>query len=239
MKSKSIFAALAIMLCASFAFAGVVGGVQDDGKPRDMSITDDGFPRIEPFRHEHVDTMDSVTGWTVLGNDTVNLAVTTNHVEGQYAIELDKVDGAANTKLAGAQRTIDAMDIQLFIESNGFMNGNFYISALTDVDYIFMRAGTDASNYNEWRIQDDDAVVGWNLATVSITTPNAIVGNGMIHTAVSYISLGIAFDAETDTLADIAFDHIGMIGGQTITTTLATTTNVNTPNINQIGRAHV
>jgi len=202
-----------------------------EGNTRAAHVDSDGALKVDTFEHVHLDAMESATPWTIFGNDTTGLAVTTNHVEGQYAIGFNKVDGAANTIYAGCSRLITSTDLTEYVENSGIILGSYYLSALTNVAYVFIRAGTDASNYTEWRVDDDNMVAGWNAVAFRLAEPAAAVtGTGMIHTAVTWIAVGVAFDAESDALASIAVDHINLVSGQNVTTNLQTS--INTPNVN-------
>jgi len=199
-----------------------------------FTISDHGGMHIEAQHYALFDGMEATTGWTVLGNDTITLATTVNHVLGQYALEFDKVNGTDNSQYGGIQKTITSMDLTPYIESGGFFNGSVYVSATTDIQYCLFRAGTDASNYNEWWLDDDAMSAGWNPARAPIAAPNAVVGNGMISTAVTFVVFACRFDAETDALADIAIDHISINSGLQTSADIqsSVSTSVSTPNIN-------
>lgn len=184
-----------------------------DGDYTPLIVNEHGILRTQAQQHYHIDECDAITGWSVLGNDTINLAVTTNHVAGQYALEFDKVDGAANTKIAGIQKTITSFDFTPYHKGGGFALCSCYLSSLTSVDYCFLRLGTNASNYTEWRCDADNLEEGWNFCRHTACKPSATVGNGWISTAITYVAIGVAFEAETDALADIAIDHLAVNTG--------------------------
>jgi len=157
-----------------------------------------------------IETFDVVTGWAVLGNDTTNLAVTNNRVRGLKALEFDKVDGAANTKLAGAAKTIDTKLDEF--PAHYVISWYCYVSALTDVDYAFVRIGTDASNYVEYRFADTSMTAAvFSFCNVKLSTFSATQGTGADFTDIDYLAVGVAFDAETDALADIAIDRLAIL----------------------------
>jgi hypothetical protein len=166
--------------------------------------------------NRYIERCDSATGWTVLGNDTTNLATTTRCVLGSAALEFDKVDGAANTKLAGAYRTVD---LNLNQNDGGWTSAAahdvlhwwVYCSSLAAVDYAFVRLGTDASNYVEFRYQDDEMTAGrFTHCAVPLGEYSARQGTGINWTNIDYMVIGVAFDAETDALADIAIDAVSI-----------------------------
>lgn len=158
---------------------------------------------------ETIGDFTAITDWTVFGNDTVNLAVASSHILGTKSIEFDKVDGAANQKYAGCYATIPSVDLSRFIASAQLQTA-IYISNTVDVDYAFIRLGTDASNYNEWRIADA-SITGavWDpLAVLLSACELTVTGVGWDMSAVTYVAIGVMFDLETDALADIRFDHL-------------------------------
>lgn len=179
-----------------------------DGDYTPLIVNEFGILRTQAQQHKHIEECEATTGWTVLGNDTINLATTVNHVFGQNALEFDKVNGAANTKIAGIQKTLTSMNLIPYHVGGGHLLMSIYLSSLTGIDYIFLRLGTDSSNYNEWQVDSDNLVEGWNLCACISAHPETVQGNGWNDVAVTYVAAGAAFDAETDTLADIAMDRI-------------------------------
>jgi hypothetical protein len=206
-----------------------------DGDFTPFTISDHGCLNVDANHFYEVDDLNATTGWSVLGNDTDNLATTTEHVHGTAALTFDKVDGAANTVFGGIQKTISSVDLDKhFHEGGGFILYPFYLSSLADVDYAFIRLGTDSSNYNEWQIDDDDLVAGWNNIRVPISRPADSVGNGWNSAAVTYVAVGAAFDAEDDTLADIRSDSIMVMSGQIVTADISGNISgtISPPNVN-------
>jgi len=158
-----------------------------------------------------LDAMNATTGWTVLGNDTTNLATANNRVIGTKSVEFDKADGAANTKLAGVSRTIDN-NLDGF-EPTAKISWLLYVSAVTNIDYTFIRIGSDSSNYSELRFADSSLVAGWNICHQHLGMYTSTTGTACDLTDVDYLVVGVAFDAETNTLADIAIDEISIEPG--------------------------
>lgn len=191
-----------------------------------------GRAEVMPFELAILDACDSATGWTAYGNDTDNLDTSTNHVQGTLGLSFDKVDGAAGTTTAGAYRTISSTDISKYLGCGGILGTSIYISSLTDVDYAFLRIGTDTTNYAEWRVQDDDLVAGWNSAVFQLCQPYSITGNGHNTAAITHVGIGVVFDGEDDALAEIVFDPVAVSSGQHVRTSIATATSIATPNIN-------
>ena len=187
-------------------------------------------------QHHTFDTFNATTGWTVLSDDTTNLATTKKHISGTDALTFDKANGTANTIFAGIQKTLTTIDLGN-VSAHDLLQGSFYIPSLTDVAYTFLRIGTDSSNYNEWRLPDTAltaAIFELGALSVGDADYSGITGNGWDSTAITYIAVGVAFDSETDTLAGIIFDEISY---HTNTHTSAiigaeVTSEVNTANIN-------
>jgi hypothetical protein len=152
-----------------------------------------------------IDECEAVTDWTVLGNDTVNLATAVNHVWGAKSIEFDKVDGAANTVYAGAYRTVD-LDLSKMTPDD-FIGLCFYVSDKTDVVAIHVRLGTDASNYFQYTILVAALADGWNHLRFPLMA-QSVAGNGGDTGAITYLAVAVQFALETDALADMCIDHI-------------------------------
>lgn len=166
--------------------------------------------------YQVIDECNSATGWTVLGNDTDNLATTTRSPIGANALEFDKVDGAANTKLAGAYKTVtvDLEDEWFDAAPHDYIQWWCYVSSKADVDYTFVRIGTDASNYVEYRYEDDEMTAGrFTRCLVPLGCYSTSAGTHADFGDLDYLVVGVAFDAETDTLADIAIGPVGLFPG--------------------------
>jgi len=170
-----------------------------------------GIPHSsEVHDREFIGNFNSITGWTVLNDDTSGLATDLSHILGTASLEFDKVDGAGNKTTCGIQCTLStAVDCSRFIGSDHIETA-VYVSDLTNVAYALIRLGTDASNYNEWRI-DDSAMTAavWDVLDANLNTCQvAVEGNGWNPSAITYIFVGIEFDGAANTLADIRFDHV-------------------------------
>ena len=164
---------------------------------------------------EAIGDFDTATGWTALSNDTITIAAVDTHILGTHSIEFDKVDGADNEKFAGCSCTV-AADASRFMPSD-VIECAIYVSSNVDVDYAFIRMGTDVSNYTEWRLADASLTdgAGGHWSTVSIPIDGCeltVTGTGWDPSAITYLSVGVMFDLETDALADIKFDHVYIVG---------------------------
>lgn len=156
-----------------------------------------------------LDEMETASDWTVLGNDTVNLAASTIRTRGTYSLEFDKANGTAGTVFAGAYRTVDF----------DFVSGQWwlpedricwlaYISDLTNVAYSFVRLGTSASHLAEWRMVDTSHTAArWTLCSAKLGDMY-VTGNGWNMNNIDYMAVGVAFDGAANELADIKFDMV-------------------------------
>jgi len=167
-----------------------------------------------------LDQCDATTGWSALSNDTTGIDTDSDHVIGSYSLEFDKVDGAANKKYGGVSRTLDSVSISGYYVNDGYLTYSLNVSATTDIAYCFARLGTDASNYNEYRVDDAQLTTGWQRLKFSLSMPDTSgnTGDGLDETDIDYLAVGCMFDAETDTLADLRIDDIRV---QRALTTLA------------------
>ena len=212
--------------------------VDTDGDYTPVSLSDHGCVNVDPQHYLNLDDCDATTGWTVINNDTDNLATATNHVWKTASLSFDKVDGAGNTVFAGIQKTITEVSMNKFMEEGGgFFLGSVYVSSIADMDYAWFRFGTDSSNYNEWRVDAEELAEGqWNGLRGAMTSPFTSTGNGWNSSAVTYIAIGVAMDVQNDTLAGILVDALfansGLQTSADITTAVATS--VASPNVNVV-----
>ena len=201
-----------------------------------LHIDDLGGLQVRPEQHNIFDEMDVTTGWTALGNDTINLATTKKHVLGTDALTFDKTNGAANTVFAGIQKTITSIDLGS-ISPHDIIQTVIYIPDLSLVDYVFVRVGTDSSNYNEWRVPDASLTAAI-FETLALNIGDAdhagITGNGWTAAAITYIAVGVAFDGETNALAGIIFDELSFHTNQHTSASLnaEVTSEVSSANVN-------
>jgi len=177
------------------------------------------------MREKVLDTLETVTGWAVLGNDTVNLATTVRHFHGTTAMEFDKANGAANTVFAGAARTLTSTlniwDGSEHYTSQAEIRWQLYVSSIANVSYAFIRLGTDASHYVEYRYYDRDIIAGrFTTCRSHLAQFASQTGDGCNFAAIAYMVVGVAFDAETDTLADIAVQRIEIVEAPAVNATI-------------------
>ncbi len=167
-----------------------------------------GAMQTEPEQHHVFDALDAVGSWLILDDATENFTTTKKHVLGTDALIFDKVNGSG-TFAAVIDQTISAVDLGN-PSPHDLLQTVIYIPNLTAVAYIFVRVGTDDTNYNEWRIEDT-ALLAATFETVIFNIGDAshsgITGNGWNPSVITYIALGVQFDNEDDALVGIIFDE--------------------------------
>lgn len=156
---------------------------------------------------------ESVTGLTTLGNDTTNLITcSTNFVRGAASIEFAKVDGAAGSTIAGVYATLPELidlDTPARYGPSAKIKWLVYISDITNVAYSFVRIGSSSTNYLEWRFADSSHTAArWTVASANLGDCYT-GGTGADMGALGYyLAFGVAFDGESNALANLRFDGI-------------------------------
>lgn len=211
-----------------------------DGDYSTFLTSEHGCLNVDPQHFYNIDSANAITGWTVLNADVTNLATATNHVFGTASLEFDKINGGADSIVAGIQKTITLVDLHKHIEEGGgFILWSLDISSVADLQYAFIRLGTNSTNYNEWRAVDDDLVAGWNNLRAAISSPSSAgsTGNGWDSSAVTYVAIGVVLDAQNDALADIRVDRIFINSGLQTSADIVSqvSTSVSSPNVRVTG----
>lgn len=154
--------------------------------------------------------------WTPGDSDTINVQDSIAHTTGTNALRFDKANTAANSINAFVDQILpEPIDITRFLP-NGNIECSFLIPNKVNVDFVFIRVGTDASNFNKWRVIDTNIVNDtWVTLSQPIREPifdASTGGNGWDPSAILYVGVGVRFDSELDTLANIKFDNIHIVG---------------------------
>ena len=159
------------------------------------------------------DTDAPFTDWAAMNADTLNVVSDLNHVRGRFAIEFDKVAGVPTTIFAALVNTSLDLDCSRFLPTDEIV-ALFQIPDLTNVAYVAIRLGTDATNYNEWRMADTAITAGvWQKFSARLSECQvAVVGDGWNPRTVTYCAFVVAFDAAANTLADMFLDSIQVVG---------------------------
>ena len=182
----------------------------DDGDYELGSVDSLGQVHVNPEGHHIFDEMDVTTDWAVFNNNADNLTTTKKHALGTDALTFDKVVGAAATVFAIIDKTVTTVDLGS-VSPHDIIQLVCYVPNIDDLSYVLVRLGTDASNYNEWRIPDtaltadEFLILAFNIGDVD---HGGITGNGWNPASISYIAVGAAFDAAGDTLAGLIFDEL-------------------------------
>lgn len=163
-------------------------------------------------RKKLIETFETSSDWAVLNDETENIAAGTAPYQGTYCIEFDKASGDAT--LAAVYKTISAQSMKPKLHTWAFRPQDYIcwlvnLSDLTDVDYVMVRLGKDASNYLEWRVADTSLTAArWTFCSARLG--NAYVeGTGVQDwSEIDYIVVGVNFDANADTLTDMDFDYL-------------------------------
>ena len=159
------------------------------------------------------DTDAPFTDWAAMNADTLNVVSDLNHIRGRFAIEFDKVAGAPTTIFAALVNDSLNLDCSRFLQTDE-IEALFQIPDLTNVAYVAIRLGTDATNYNEWRMADTAITAAvWQKFSARVSECEiAVVGNGWDPKTVTYCAFVVAFDAAANALADMFLDSIEIVG---------------------------
>ena len=146
-----------------------------------------------------IDEFGSTTGWST-NSGADNLTTSTEHRGyGTLSLEFDKVTGDTDALIS---KTITSFDMSAYTDrSTGHMMA--YLSSLTNVSKVYVRMGTDSSNYFQWDFEAATLSTGWTYLTAPILEPTSQTGDGADYSAITYIAYGVEFNNASDTLADI------------------------------------
>ena len=201
-----------------------------------LHVTAFGALKTEPEQHVIIHEMDASTLWGPLNNDAVNVTTTFKHVLGTQALTFDKVDGAGNTVFGAVSTAISSLNLGQ-PSPHDILQTVAYWSSVADINYAFLRLGTDGSNYNEWRLDGGDltgAIFETLVFQVGDASHAGITGSGINWNAIDYCAVGTAFNAETDTLAGMIVDEISFHTNQHVNASINSEvqSSVNSANIN-------
>lgn len=154
---------------------------------------------------------DGVLGDIVaLNNDCGNVEIATPSVLSSGSLNFDKLNGAGNTIYAIVYGTPKFQSDLLAYPAFGPTAKIYWsinIPDLTNVANSFVRLGTSASNYVEWRFADTSHTAArFTLANANLAEGYP-TGTGNLRT-VTYMQIGVTFDAETNALANILVDGV-------------------------------
>lgn len=161
-----------------------------------------------------VDTCDDQATWAALNVASTNKANSLNHVWGLNSISIDKAADGAITA-GGISKTLpQAINLRRHSPS-AIIRWGLNVTSLAGVSYAFIRLGTTAGNYAEWRVDAAALTVGWNQCEALVAAPAAFAGNGWDPTAVVYAAVGLEFALSATALAAMLLDQIVVVNVET------------------------
>jgi len=162
-------------------------------------------------RYLELDRCTAIAGWSAI-LDAAAIATTINHVpheDKMLSLTFNKAGGT--NVLSGIQKTLASIDASAF-EGQTLMTGRIYFTSLADVDYAFLRLGTDNSNYAEWRAGADLLTAGvFNHVQTEAHQLTSNVGTGCNFSAITYVAFGFATNLAADTLNGTILDYLNLL----------------------------
>lgn len=149
-----------------------------------------------------IDSMDAATGWAAITGDTMLIGVDTSQkFEGTGSLRFVKTGGG--TTVCGIEKTVslDLSDLdlnELFFQLR-MVPGTTY----ADVANVFVRIGTDASNYNRYNLPNPGLSNTWMPFVIPLWDESIYtqVGNGWDSSSTTtYIAVGF----ETNLAGDLS-----------------------------------
>ena len=207
-------------------------------------LSEFGALLTEPEQHLVIDDMNALLGgggtWAAINDDTTGVGVSTKHVLGTKSVEFDKVAGTANSQIGGVTKALTAINLD-GASPHDILQCVTYVGATTELDdgssYMFLRLGTNSTDYNEWRIPGTAFTAGeWETVAMEIGDASHVGqgGAGITWAAITYIAVGFFFDDIDDTLANILVDEISYHTNQHVNAAINAeiTSSVSSANIN-------
>jgi hypothetical protein len=158
--------------------------------------------------HHQLDTFDATTGWAG-STDVSGLATSDDNFDGNKALTFDK-SGTSET-LGSIIKTITSVDLKEHVTGH-LVQAVIKLPSVTNVDYAFIKIGTDASNYTEYQWQVADLLAAWNVLSLNITgREDPITGTGIDSSAITYLEVGVVMNAIGNTLSGIVVDSVDIL----------------------------
>ncbi len=242
MKKLLIPLLLLCMVVAPWASAGP----STHGHPLDnmsdninQAINANAEVKVEPERYVEVDKLSSVTGWAAAVEGgatdatTASIAVSTDHIPHEdklLSLEWDKANGTVlGAKIEKTLASIDAS----FLVGPSIIQWHVKHANFTNVDYVWIRVGSSAANYHEYRVDSDELTSGqWNTLSTLVANYDAQGGTGMDMSDIDYLALGVTMDGTANTIANLRFEEIVFLSATHSATSISSEVQVDTPNIN-------
>jgi len=174
------------------------------GTATGAGLIDASVQRVTVATDILVEACDAIGAWAG-ALAAANLATSLNHVLGTNSLEFDKVAGNVLAYIEHAGIAVDASGFN----PSDVLSLAFRLADLTDVVNVFIRLGTDATNYNEWILPVAEIeAAAWQIWTPTIGSQAGFLGNGADLSNIQYVAFGVEFTAVGDLLNDMLVDHI-------------------------------
>ena len=184
-------------------------------------------------RYEDIQEMDDASEWTEDGVDvsaapTDDTSTFVPHEDITQSLKFSKDGATVATGLISAAVTKDLSAFNAaFVVEAAVKHADF-----ANMDYFFLRLGTDASNYHEWRIDAEDLTAGeWNEVQWAPGEFADQQGTGCDMSTIAYAAVGVSMDA-TQALSNINVGEIRAFSAPHSTTIGSSEVVTTTPNVN-------
>jgi len=155
--------------------------------------------------------MTLVTNWTALDANTTGLVQSPVRPFGRGAIQFNKANGGTTSKSAAIYGSLASRRLGAAFAPQDFIAWMVEVSSVAAIDYAWVRLGTDATNYAEWRYPDSSLVAGRFTFCRERLANAYVTGKGLDQRAIEFISVGVEFDAKTDVLSNMRFGQIQIV----------------------------
>ncbi len=208
--------------------AKLPSAIGQNTKADSMSITPptDADDVIIDTDSHSLDTFDATTGWAG-STDVSGLATSDDNFSGSKALTFDK--SGTSEVLGSIIKTITSVDLRTHV-SGHLIQPVIKLTSIAQVDHVFVRIGTDLSNYTEYRWEAADLVASWNVLALNIAQrEDPITGTGIVSSAITYLEVGVVMGAAGNTLTGIVVDAVTVLHSLEANLRQAPTTEVSGP----------
>ena len=190
---------------------GTVGGALDT-TVQSTNTKLDAIEEITIERYLEIERFVATTGFAGTTADVAGIATTTTHVPHEdklLSITFDK-SGATVTE-GGIAKTLSSAVNASDFEATSLICYNIYLSSIANVSYTFIRIGTSASHYTEYRASVNNLTAAtFNRIVHQNHQFTSQTGNGCNLSAITYIAIGVVMGAAANTLAGIIVDYANL-----------------------------
>ncbi len=190
------------LLIAALGGAGDVADV-DGNQHSQLRYIGENIDQV----HIEVDDLDAIASWAA-STDASGIAQETIHVPDHSLANSLSFDKAAGTVVeASYGKTIDSTDASV-LGGDALITWFVKHGDFTNVASVFIRLGTDASNYNQYGMDPVDfSTTLWNHITMPLHE-GVQTGTGLNLSAITYVAFGVIMDAAGNTIADVFFNDV-------------------------------